>query len=169
MEFALYPTGKTAEEIVAASPISENDVEILFDNSDVAFGILKRSENTERLYSEIIRGGKGFVCFAANKTDHPVDFVLNKASINGITHYSYYGDEDTEKHYLSGDGGSSWTAIAVCGSETELVNWITFDERFLEENQISDVSDISNFTFEILYGKPGSVNTSTGPLTYIPN
>ena len=169
MEFALYPTGKTAEEIVAASPISENDVEILFDNSDVAFGILKRSENTERLYSEILRGGKGFVCFAANKTDHPVDFWLNKASINGITHYSYYGDEDTEKHYLSGDGGSSWTAIAVCGSGTELVNWITFDERFLEENKIGEVSDIANFTFEVLYGKPGSPDTSTGPVTYIPN
>lgn len=169
MEFALYPTGKTAEEIVAATPISENDVEILFENSDVAFGILKRSENTERLYSEILRGGKGFVCFAANKTDHPVDFWLNKASINGITYYSYYGDEDTEKHYLSGDGGSSSTGIAACGSGTELVNWITFDGRFLEENQISDVSDIANFTFEVLYGKPGFADTSTGPLTYFPN
>ena len=49
--FRFYPTGKKAEDVIAADPVTEEDLTVLADNEHLLFGILKHNAKTDRLLS----------------------------------------------------------------------------------------------------------------------
>ena len=175
--YTVCPTGKPETEIVSGSLEAGDDAVVLYENDEVAFGIVRRTENTEALLTKIPGSSSGFVCFGINKTDDQAAFLWDRAAVNGIGYYEYRnpgsGADDSsaglEKEYLHGDGGSYWRTLLKCFPGMESIGIIALDEGFLEENRIGSTGDITEFDFGLLYGKPGWADTDTGWIPYRPN
>ena len=168
-EFVLYPTGKSASEVETALVVEGSDKTVLFDNSDITFGIVKQNMNTKDLYSGLLNDEYGYIRYCVNKTDHRIDLYLDKAALDGITCYLYYGKDGNEKVFLNGDGGSPWMEIAKIGADMEAYGIIDFNDRYLEENNFDGISAVSEFTFAFYYGRPGYIVSYTDLITYRPN
>lgn len=164
-EFALYPTGKSAEDIETASLVDESNMTIALDNTDIKIGIVNRNDNTEALYSTLLGDKTGYVFYVFNKMDRYVNLNMSKSAVNGITCYSYYQDSDDEKRYLMGDGGDYWAAFVNAGPSMGGYGAYTFDNRFLEENSITEISE---FAFAVMYSTNKNTKDYEAIFTYDP-
>lgn len=118
-EFAIYPTGKTIQEISYPSRKSTDTEKVLYDTADYTVIILSSEAN----------GGDFLLhCYLENKTGHEMMFSMDDVSVNG-----YMADP-------------FWADSVAAGKKAYVT--VCFYESTLAENDISTVEEIE-FTLRV--------------------
>ena len=153
--FRFYPTGKKAEDVIAADPVTEDDLTVLADNEHLLFGILKHNAKTDFLLSDSKNKEREVYFYAVNRDEETMSLTLGKLSVNGNDYYVYVEDDDSSEqgkktfmdHYRIG--------IMSCCPGCTTVSGIPLDDRFMDENQIGSIEDITDMTLGLSVSHEG--------------
>lgn len=137
---ALYPTGKTADQITAGERTPVEGETVLVDNEYCTFVI----QGVE--YSQ----GLGYCvnCYFENKTDHALTMMWEKASLNGQETVSFFAEE-----VLPGARGYDQSVFLKSALDEKQLKW-------------EDITEIG-FTLRVYDSSSGSIETLLQePYTY---
>ena len=120
--FTVYPTGKSAEEIVIPQMPSDGKETVVVDNDKIKFVILQT-------YKDEI-WGYTVSAYLENKTDKTLMYSWDDVSVNGFMVDPF------------------WATTVAPGKRT--IAGISFSDTQFEENDITEVSEIE-YTLEVSY------------------
>ena len=118
-EFAVYPTGKSIQDISYPSRMTTENEVVLYDTDEYSFVILS---------SETKNGDYLVYCYLENKTGHEIMFSMDNVSANGFMADPCWGDS--------------------VAAGKKLYSTVCFYESVLTENGITDIEDIE-FTLRV--------------------
>ena len=143
--FTIYPSGKSAEEIVQAEPFAADEMDILLDNDVITLGVLKDSARTDAVYGVIKGNGKRIKYYVFNKTEQPFFVSIDEMTVNGNPYYYYITHEEngveTEiKSFLK--HGEKSDELLECRPGCGSLAFYWLDDKFVNENNINDISEL---------------------------
>ena len=141
--FRFYPTGKKAEDVIAADPVTEDDLTVLADNEHLLFGILKHNAKTDFLLSDSKNKEREVYFYAVNRDEETMSLTLGKLSVNGNDYYVYVEDDDSSEQGKKTFMDHYRISIMSCCPGCSIVSGFPLDDRFMDENQIDSFEDIT--------------------------